>query len=430
MIDNKGSIRVWALFRYYYPNFAGAAIQGHQILSRLAGRGFSVRVLAAADQVAASMAGQTIEMDGLSIRYLPVVRSRNWFFLARIPLLRKLMSCLNGLVGSLSLNLRNAWVLWREGRRGDIVQLYSCNQFSFLVVWLAQVRGMHPVIRMTLMGSDDPASFQNGMKPVMGTLKLEAFRRAEAIVSISSALTNSCRSAGLDPDKVVQIPNGVDLQLFHPLSKPEQANLRAALGLRPDQRYIVFVGSALHRKGIDILTRAFIHVAQQISDIELLIVGPCDFSDHTRHHPERQQFVADLKQDLAQVGYSSRVHWVGEVDNVHEYLQVANAFCLPTRREGLGTVIVEALAVGLPVVTARLEGVTTDLIQLESEGVLIAGDDPNDYANALLQLLRDSTMAKDMGNCARVRAETEFSLELAVQRYAELYRGLAGVTKA
>lgn len=289
---------------------------------------------------------------------------------------------------------------------------------------------MHPVIRMTLVGSDDPASFRGGMKKVLGILRLEAFRRAEAIVSISSALTNSCHSAGLDPDKVVQIPNGVDLHRFHPLSELEQANLRAALGLRTDQRYIVFVGSALHRKGIDVLIRAFIQVARRVNDVELLIVGPCDFGDHTRHIRARQQLVADLKQELEQAGLSSRAHWIGKVDNVHECLQAADVFCLPTRREGLGTVIAEAMAVRLPVVVARLEGVTTDLIHSESQGILIAGHDPNHYADALLRLLEDSTAANVMGNSAQVRAEREFSLELAAQRYAELYRKLAGVTHA
>lgn len=426
----ESTIRIWALFRYYCPNFSGAAIQGRRVLSRLTNQGFSVVILAAADHAASRLAGQELEQDGLVIRYLPVVRRRDWSIFARIQLVWKLMTSLNALISGLTLSLRSAWVLWREGGRGDIVQLYSCNVFSFLVVWLTRARGMHPVIRLSLVRSDDEVSFQGKGPGILRMLSLEAFRKAEAVISISRALTNSCHCSRTDPDKIVLIANGVDLDVFHPLSTPERAKLREALGLQPEQHYIVFVGSAKRRKGIDVLIRAFVRVAQQISDVELLIIGPSELGDRARHSTARRQLVAELKQELDHSGFSSRVHWIGRVDNVHEYLQAADIFCFPTRREGLPTAVIEAMAVGLPVVAARLEGVTTDLIRSEEEGILIDGYDPNDYADALLRLLNDSTTARVMGHCARVRAETEFSLELAVQRYAELYRELAGVTHA
>lgn len=421
-----GHPRVWGLFKHYYPSFAGAAIQGHRVLSHLAEQGFSIQILAAADHAAKESAGQAIKLDGLTIHYLPVVQRRDWRFLSRVPSLRKLASSCSSLVSGLFLSLSSAWVLSRNGRPGDVVQLYSCNSFSFLVVWLARLRGMHPVIRMTLVGSgDDPGSFQKGPKRILGLLTLEAFRRAEALVSISSALAECCRSAGLY--KVERIPNGVDLNLFHPLGETEQATLRTLLGLGTDRRYIAFVGMALHRKGIDVLINAFIQVARQISDVDLLIIGPSDPGDCARHEPKGPQVVADLKQELAQAGYSSRVHWTGNVNNVHEFLQAADVFCLPTRREGLPNSVIEAMATGLPMVVANLEGVTTDLIHSGRDGILVAGHEPGDYADALLRLLQDKAKAEVMGNQARARAEAEFGIELAVQRYAELYRELADV---
>ena len=288
---------------------------------------------------------------------------------------------------------------------------------------------MHPVIRMTLVGSpDDPSSFQGGVRNTLRILKLEPFRRADAIVSISSALTNSCRSAGLDPNAVILIPNGVDLELFHPLNGSEKRNLRRALGLNPDPRYIVFVGRCSFRKGIDILVKAFIQVARRHSDVETLIIGPVDDSHIIGHHSKRQNLLDNLKLELDRTGYSSRVHWVGTVENAHQYLQAADIFCLPTRREGLPNAIVEAMAVGLPVVAARLEGITTDIIPSEREGMLINGHNPDDYAGALLQLLSDPGRARSMGRLARARAVSAFSLDLAETRYAQLYRRLAGAT--
>ena len=430
MTNRVDAVRVWALFSKYHPNFSGAAIQGHRVFRRLACQGFSVFVLAAGDQAARSLRGKETERDGITIRYLPVVRRRDWKFLVRVPLLRKLILFLNSLASDLSMAKKSVWMLLREGQQSDIVQLYGCNEFSFLPVWVARARGMHPVIRLTLMGADVPSSHNRGIRRILGILKLEAFHRAEAIVGISSALTNSCHSAGLDPDRVFLIPNGVDLRVFHPPSNSEKTNLRKALGLRPDRRYIVFVGSSEFRKGIDVLIRAFVQVGQRLSDVETLIVGPCDFTDLSRYELAHQQLVNKLKKELEHVGYSSRVHWVGKVDNVPEYLQAADVFCLPTRREGFPTVITEALAVGLPVVAARLEGITTDIIPSESEGMLIAGHDPNTYAAALLGLLRDPIKAGTMGKAARAQVVSQFNLEAVKRRYAQLYRELAGVAHA
>ncbi|MFC2023140.1 glycosyltransferase family 4 protein [Chloroflexota bacterium] len=427
MSEGEGVIRVWLLSRLYHPNFSGAAIQGHRVLSRLAIREFQTTVLAAADHLARDMKGRAVTLDGLEVRYLPVVRRRQ-HSQAGVRPLRATARHLNGLASNLSYSLQSAWILWRQGHRGDIVQLYSCNEFSFLVTTLARARGMHPVMRMTLIGFDDPASIAQHAGKWQRALKLGAFRQAEVMVGCSTAQTDSARSAGFDGPSVVRIPGGVDLAQYHPVDVAERKRLCKMLGLNDQKRYIVFVGSAIHRKGIDVLIQAFVSVAQQLDDVDLLIVGPCDFGDQRRHAPTHQDLITQLRQELTEMGSALRVHWTGRVDNVHQYLQVSSIFCLPTRQEGFGHVTAEAMAVGLPVVVARLEGVTTDLVQTEEMGVLIAGHQPADYAQALLCLLRDPAGATRMGDAARGRAVAEYDLEVAAQRYARLYHRLAGVT--
>ena len=107
-------------------------------------------------------------------------------------------------------------------------------------------------------------------------------------------------------------------------------------------------------------------------------------------------------------------------------MRAADVFCLPTRREGFGIVIIEAMAAGLPVVVSRLEGVTTDIARADRDGILITGHNPDDYAEALLRLRQDKAEAKAMGRAARKRAMSEFSLERIVNRYSQLYSELAG----
>jgi glycosyltransferase involved in cell wall biosynthesis len=88
------------------------------------------------------------------------------------------------------------------------------------------------------------------------------------------------------------------------------------------------------------------------------------------------------------------------------------------------------MAVGLPVVVSHLDGVTTDLVSTDEVGMLIAGHESIDYADALLKLFHDPARARRMGAAARARAMSEYDLEIAVRRYARLYRRLVGVTVA
>ena len=113
------------------------------------------------------------------------------------------------------------------------------------------------------------------------------------------------------------------------------------------------------------------------------------------------------------------------MENVQQYLQAADLFFFPTRREGLPNALAEAMACGLPVLASRLEGITTDLVRDGQEGRLIAGHESADYAQALRELLGDSAPLAQMGRSARRRIEDQFALDGIVERYAVLYRELA-----
>ena len=425
MIKNM-EFNIWAVFRHYYPNFAGTAVQGQMIFNQMVEDGYKVQVIAAADHKAKELAGKEIYKDNLKIKYLPVIHRRNWYSSRNYSFVRKLSAYINGLINNLSYSLQVSRLLWRNGQINDIVHLHSINEFSFLIEWCVKVRGMHPLVHMTLLGSDDPKSILQKGKPLFKYLTFLSFHLSEAIISLSSAQTESCRQAGIDMNKVHEIPCAVNLQVFHPISQEERSQIHGLLNLPANRRYIVFVGSALYRKGIEILIRSFIQVASQVHDVDLLIVGPNDFSDNSRHEPSRAQLICDLKEELVEAGCSSRVKWVGSVDNVYAYLQAAEIFCLPSRREGFGIVIIEAMAIGLPVVTSRLEGVTTDHFEQYREGIFVDSFNPHEYASVFLQLLTDHALAEQIGQAANTIAKKKFGLDLIADKFTQLYIKLSG----
>ncbi len=429
MAEHNQRLQIWAISRHYHPTFSGAAIQAHWVLKELVRQGFSVTVLTPSDYDARHLRGKTLERDGITIKYLSTIPFNSWNPLAQFPFLRRIVVYFTSRLTLLSTAISCAWILWRKGKLNDIVQFYSINECSMIPVWLARTKGMHPVVRMSLLGSDDdPGAVIERVKRgnIIAGLTLGTFRRAEAVIGPSSALTSSCQAAGLNPDKVLRIPNGVDLHMFRTVSSGEKVNLRKTLGLAVDRHYIIFVGAAIYRKGIDVLVKAFIQVARQVDGVELLVVGRCKFSDRPHFSASTDQQLVDvLRAKLTRAGCALRVHWVGLVDNVNEYLQAADIFCFPTRREGLPNVVGEAMAVGLPIVVSRIEGITTDFLQTEAEGILVSGYDPDDYAAVLLRLLKEPDRAKAMGNAARSQAISEYSLEQVARRYAQLYESIS-----
>lgn len=421
-MKDSGLARVWSVFYLYEPNSAGSAIQGRKILERLVAKAadeFEVRILAAADFLAKNLKGRTIRKHGLRVQYLPVITRKAWGFF-RMRAARKIVRYINALLSTLSFGLAVSWTIFKDGDRGDIVHFHSINTFSFLVAWIAKLRGMHIVVLLTLLGSDDPYSIMQNRDPLR-RLKVIVFDHADAIITLTSAQTESCRRTGISLEKVHRIPCAVDTQKLKPIDSASKCALRGDLGLKQNRKYVLFVGGALWRKGIDVLIEAFTKVARKRNEVDLLLVGPNDFRDNERHPPERQMLLQRLRGALSDEGLAERVHWIGRIDDPSPYYQVSDVFCFPTRREGFGIVIAEAMVAGLPVVVAALDGVTTDHFESPDQGILISNHNPEDYADVLLRLLEESDKMAQMGRAARDRARRLFALQVIVDQFIDLY---------
>ena len=134
--------RIWAVCEYYYPNFSGAAIQAHRILSRLAADELDVCVWTTADQDARRLAALPVVVDGVRFEYLPVIRRRSWDGLWLRSRFRQAAESLNQLVRGLSFHIRIACRILRRAQRSDIVQFYVVDEFTWIVIAVARLRGV------------------------------------------------------------------------------------------------------------------------------------------------------------------------------------------------------------------------------------------------------------------------------------------------
>lgn len=206
-------------------------------------------------------------------------------------------------------------------------------------------------------------------------------------------------------DHCTVVPNGIDLTAFASSKDPE--TVRISLGLRPCDRIIGTVGRLVAFKGQRYLLEAFSLVRQCYPAITLLVVGD---------GPERDT----LERDSHRLGISDHVRFTGHREDVADLLSVMEIFVLPSLAEHFGRVLLEAMAMKLPIVATDAGGVP-EIVENNVTGLLIPPADPAGLAKAISELLGDPSRARMMGAAGRGRAEQHFEFRMHARRVEAIY---------
>lgn len=209
------------------------------------------------------------------------------------------------------------------------------------------------------------------------------------------------------PGKYVIIPNGVDVAHFAPRS---DASATPASG----SKTILFVGRLEKRKGLDYLLAAYQQVKQRHPEARLQVVGPGGML--------RQKYEKLVKErQLADVAFAGPVL----NEDLPRYYADAAVFCSPaTGEESFGMVLLEAMAMGRPVVATAIDGYS-QLVTQGVEGLLVPPKDEGALAKAINLLLDDPSLRQQMALRGRTKAE-EFSWERIARRVLDYYQTLQG----
>lgn len=243
---------------------------------------------------------------------------------------------------------------------------------------------------------------------------------AERVVAISRATARLAVRLGARPDRIVLVPPGVDVGVYHP--DPEAgARVRQRHGL-DDRRVILTLGRLVARKGHDLVIRALPRVLEAVPDVVYLIAGD---------GPDRER----LETLARELGVAGRLVFAGRVpdEEVVAYYNAADVLAMPSREEpekgdveGFGIVFLEANACGKPVVGGRSGGVM-DAVSDGVTGFLVDPQDPAELASRLVELLQDPDLARRMGKAGRVRAERDFTWDLSAHRLRGAVEGVGTV---
>lgn len=214
----------------------------------------------------------------------------------------------------------------------------------------------------------------------------------------------------LDPEKVVTVHNGVDLDEIDRLRKRRCPSDFAAERATP---VIICVANIRPVKALDVLVRTAAIVCREVSRARFLVVGAVGDAGY-------MQQVREIARSL---NVSENVTFMGASAEVPSLLDASDIFYLPSRSEGLSNAMLEAMACALPCVATDVGG-NRELVEDGRTGYLVPADDPEAAAQKILILLRDRQLATRMGRVGRRVVEFRFSVQEMISRLTELYDGL------
>ena len=238
-------------------------------------------------------------------------------------------------------------------------------------------------------------------------------RWSDAVFLINQEDMDTALREGIcQPGQSVYLPGGVGVDMDRYAPSPDAAVARAALGLPADAPVVGMVGRLTFEKGYGDFFRAAVMVRQALPQTRFLVVGPAD-----------RQEEAEFRRLVDSLGLTDAVTFAGMRTDLPRVYPAMDVVCLPSYREGLPVVLMEAAVMGLPCVASDIRG-CRDVVLHEVTGLLTAPGDPASLAAATLALLRDPARRRQMGQAARRRAETVFDQRLVFAQVEREYRRL------
>jgi starch synthase len=302
--------------------------------------------------------------------------------------------------------------------------------------WYANLAGhlaalLHGVPHVVSAHSLEPmrpwkAEQLGGGYAVSSWIERTAYESAARVIAVSAAMRDDvlrCYPA-IDPTRVEVVHNGIDTDLWSPVTDPERVRQH---GVDPDQPAVIFVGRITRQKGLPLFLRAVALLPPQVQIV--LCAGAPDT-------PEILAEVTDLVAGLQE--HRDGVVWITDMlprADVVALLSAATVFACPSIYEPLGIVNLEAMACQTAVVATATGGIPEVVVDGET-GLLVPIEqlsdgtgtplDPDtyvaDFAAALNDLLADPDRATAMGRAGRARAVAEFGWSAIAERTCEVYR--------
>ena len=299
-------------------------------------------------------------------------------------------------------------------RRSDIQVIHfhksSDLRFAPLFSWLL------PHVKLVF------TEHMNAKRPKHSTYHRWVYKSLDHVIAISDySLANNLRALPVQPKQIQRLYAGINLQVFKPsLSVTEREQLRASLGLQSQDIACCLPGRISPGKGHAVFIDAVVQWALQQpgpGQVQAFIVGGLVAADGAD-----EALVARLRARVRELGADQYITFTGYSSNLHQLLQAMDIVCIPSAQEAFGLAVVEAMALGLPVVGSN-SGAIPEIVGNNGEyGLLAEPQSPASFAHAFQQLASSTTLRQTLGKQALQKVQTTFNLKDHVSRLLHIYR--------
>ena len=239
------------------------------------------------------------------------------------------------------------------------------------------------------------------------------YKRLERLINLSQlGQGHMLKNLPLPPEKQAVLPNPVDLDKFNP-ARYDGEDFRAQWQVKAGELLIGLVGRIDPGKGQREMITAMSSITPEFPLVKLVLVGEETYGEH-------QNFTSELKSLAESLGVSDKIIWAGFQTRVPEVLKALDLFVMPSYQEAFGNVLVEAMAMRLPVISTNA-GAPPEILDFGKCGLLVPPRQAEPLAEAVLSYLRNSELREKMACAARKRAEKVYALEVVLGQLEDLY---------
>jgi glycosyltransferase involved in cell wall biosynthesis len=286
----------------------------------------------------------------------------------------------------------------------DYIYIIGANIIGYQgFIWLASMFGKTIVFRSSLLGFDDINSLLGKSKSKF-LYQHFTLSRIHVYLSINPSFNKSYEESGIHLKRVIEKSQGVDTDLFLPISHEQRKLLRKKYEISPGRFLVLSVGHIIKRKGFD-------HIIDHLSKLNLdflyLVAGETNYENGhfmSAYSKETKVLIESGESTLA-----GKLRLSGPVDDIVELYQMADVFLLGSYNEGTPNVLLEAMSCGLPVICRDLEGISNFLIFPGKNGYLFS--DYESFKFAFLNLYSDLDKCRELGRFSRTIIEKDHSFE-------------------
>jgi glycosyltransferase involved in cell wall biosynthesis len=276
--------------------------------------------------------------------------------------------------------------------------------------------GLHTAVLTSLVNTEYGAA--RAGDPNVARYKLEAGRLIDSWTgrllndhfhAISHAVKDAATThLGINADRMTVVERGRDPNRLGVPSVSRKAAARESLGLAQETPVLITAGRQEYQKGQVHLLRAMAELRQRVPGVVLLLAGRDGHAS------------AELRKVYGELSLDRTVQILGHRDDVPELLAAADLFVFPSLYEGIAGSVIEAMALGLPIVASDIPAMR-EVLEPEENSVLVPPADPQALADAVERLLSDAPLMDRFAARSELRFAEQFTLDRAVGRMAELY---------